>query len=116
MKKIGIVAVLSIIGMAGVFSAGCGSSGTGCDFKSAGIHICETYDSAYPSDTVNSLCTAESGTAGSCPTANALGTCSITSGTYKNSETFYSDSSPAITADQAKTSCTSEGGTWTAGS
>jgi hypothetical protein len=114
MNKIGIVAVSMLLG---VFAAGCGNGGGGasCDEKGQGMHVCVTFDSSVDSTAADTECTAVSGTAvDSCPTANKLGDCELTSGGFKETESWYSDGTSSLTADQAKTSCEAAKGTWTA--
>jgi hypothetical protein len=48
----------------------------------------------------------------SCPTANALGTCTIDKSTTTVAETFYSDG--GITAAEAQMVCAESGGAWMA--
>jgi hypothetical protein len=118
MKKIGIVAVLSML-VLGAFTTGCGngSSAVTCDVKTTTLHSCTSYD--YSADTTGTLasleassCTAQHGTTGACPTTAELGTCTQTVSGYSSSVTYYSDTTPALTAAQAKTACGT--GTWTA--
>jgi len=117
MKKVGIVAVLSMLAL-GALITGCGNSASTstCDYKLAGVHECTVTD--YSADTTglaaglaDSACKSEGGTT-TCATANVLGTCATKVGTYTETVTYYSDSTPALTADQAKMACGA--GTWTA--
>jgi hypothetical protein len=115
MKNIGIVALVSMVA-ALVVAPGCGNGGgESCDVKASGTHVCVTYDSSVDSSAVSAACMASAGTLGDCPTASKLGSCALTAGGLKETESFYSDTMPAITADEAKMACTSAGGTWTAG-
>ena len=111
MKNIGIVAFVSLV--VGLLAVGCGNGGgQSCEIKSGGTHVCVSYDSSVDSSAVEAACMASQGTLGDCPTANALGTCSLTAGGLKEDETFYSDTMPAITKDAAKQACEAAGGTF----
>ena len=114
MKKIGIVALLGLI-TAGVGPAGCsGGSDVSCDEKISTIHFCALYTNLTSDQetTVKSSCTGATSTVGtSCPSANAVGTCTVTSGGVSAEETFYSDG--GTTAAAAQSACTTGGGTWT---
>jgi len=92
-----------------------GGSGFTCDIKTAAYEYCEDYSNLPAADmaAIKSECTSAMGTAGtSCPTANALGTCSVSAGGISYSETFYM--STGFTATEAQSACTGSGGKWTA--
>jgi hypothetical protein len=101
--------------------AACGgsSSGGSCTFSdpSAGSVSCEDFVGAgYTSALVQADCSKGNGTYAStaCPTAGALGTCSLFGGTPEQAKSTYyaTDAGPSTTAEQS--ACASEGGTWTA--
>ena len=99
-------------------SSGTSSGGSGftCDIKSAAFEYCEEYDNLPSADesAVKQSCTGSMGTAGtSCPSANQLGSCAVTSGGLTFKEFYYSTN--GFTAMEAQTACTGSGGKWTSG-
>jgi hypothetical protein len=111
MKKIGVVGILCLLA-AGMWSTGCGSSSSACTLSQASVQICETLKSGDSGDFATACKDGGGTSSSSCPTANALGTCTLTQGSNSLSDTYYSSST--LTAADAQTDCTAEGGTWTA--
>jgi hypothetical protein len=106
----------------GGLSSGTGTSPTGggtssfsCDLNMSGEHLCERVNTtAAQAAAFASSCTQDGGTSGtSCSNANALGTCTETASGTTVEITYYSGSS--LTAASAQQSCSSGGGTWSAG-
>lgn len=104
----------------GTGSAGTGSpaGSTSCDLRTFASHICTTYNYGNLDPTGQaaaaeiSACNAAKGTPGSCPTANALGTCTMSTAGVTASVTYYSDSSTALNLAEAQMACTASGGTF----
>jgi hypothetical protein len=107
--------------------AGCGSgggvgaaapSGTYCDVTIAGIEFCTGVSGGGDTSSFASQCPQMGGKiVTSCPTANALGCCSIASnGMTSTSCTYCPSGNPSVnTQSDAKTACTMSGGDFTAG-
>jgi hypothetical protein len=101
--------------------AACGglsSSGGSCSFSESGFGSCEDFVGAgFTSSIIQADCTKGNGTysTNACPTAGALGTCVLESGTPAQARiTYYAtDAGSSTTIEQM--ACTEENGTWTAG-
>jgi hypothetical protein len=110
MKKLGIVAVVCVLG-------GCGSSsGYVCDYQMSGTHVCETIsDPGSDASALDAACTAYGGTQPvACSTSEVLGVCTASSNGVAEVVTYYTGG--AMDAAAAETDCTSTvGGKWTAG-
>jgi hypothetical protein len=91
MKKIGIVAVLTVLA-AGPWAAGCGSSTSACDLQVLGVHEC--YTTNEPGFMMACTETPGGSSSETCPTTNAVGTCAVTVGGYTETYTFYTDAGP----------------------
>jgi hypothetical protein len=87
-----------------------------CLVSMAGIEICAEYASPSASFAaqLQAACMGNNGTLGQgCPTANVLGTCALTMMGVAGTEVFYTTG--GLAPSEAEMSCTSAGGTWTAG-
>ncbi len=91
-----------------------GGADYACEVKSAITHFCVLYENLTPEELTAEMsgCTTLAGTSGtSCPTANAIGTCTAQSLGVTGMTTFYSDGT--TTAAEAEVSCETALGTWT---
>jgi hypothetical protein len=86
-----------------------------CETPAGTGHECVT--ATTTSTAINATCPSGTTSLSSCPTAGALGTCTVTESAGGVSDTvatiYYTDS--GITASDAQAACKSEGGTWSAG-
>lgn len=102
-------------------SSGTGTSSSGgtnysCSYTSAITAYCNLYEGLTSEEMTSDMagCAALAGTSGtSCPSANALGTCTVTALGVTEITTYYSGT--ATTAAEAQATCVGMAGMWTAG-
>jgi hypothetical protein len=92
-----------------------GGTSYSCSYQSAITAYCNLYEGLTSEEMTSDMegCAALAGTSGtSCPSANALGTCTETALGVTEITTYYSGT--MTTAAEAQETCVGMGGTWTA--